>query len=327
MWLSNGGIMKNIAILTSGGDAPGMNAAIRAITRTALFNKLTVYGIKNGYKGLIEGNLSELDASSVGDIIQRGGTILGTARSEEFRTDEGFKKALNVLDVYNIDGIVTLGGDGTFKGAQQLADAGIKTIGIPCTIDNDLPYTDFTIGFWTAIETAVDAIGKLRDTSSSHSRANVIEVMGRHCGDLALYSALAGGGESIIVPEQPIDIDAICKKAMRGRLRGKRHNLIIVAEGVGDVYEIAQAIVDKTHIDTRVTVLGHIQRGGSPSAPDRIMGSSMGRRAVELLIAGNSKKLVGVKNNDIFEMDIDEALAVKKSFNYDMYDTVNILST
>lgn len=315
-----------IALLTSGGDAPGMNPAIRAIVRTAIFNKIEVYGINNGYKGLIDGDLYEMKASSVGDIIQRGGTILGTARSERFLTEDGFKKALNVLDIYNIDGVIVLGGDGSFKGAEKLAKHGIKTIGIPCTIDNDLPYTDYTIGFWSAIETVMDAIGNLRDTSSSHGRANVIEVMGRHSGDLALYSALAGGGESIIVPEEPVDIDEICKKAMKGRLRGKKHNLIIVAEGVGDVFEIADKIIEKTGIDTKVTVLGHVQRGGSPSAPDRIMGSLLGRKGVELLMAGNTEIVLGIKNNKLIEMNISEALNVEKEFNYDIFDTINILS-
>lgn len=315
-----------IALLTSGGDAPGMNPAIRAIVRTAIFNKIEVYGINNGYKGLIQGDLFEMKASSVGDIIQRGGTILGTARSDDFKTEEGFKKALNVLDVYNIDGLIVLGGDGSFKGAKKLGEHGIRTIGIPCTIDNDLPYTDFTIGFWSAIETVMDAIGHLRDTSSSHGRANVIEVMGRHSGDLSLYSALAGGGESIIVPEQPIDIDKICKKAMKGRIRGKKHNLIIVAEGVGDAFEIANQIMEKTGIDTRVTVLGHVQRGGSPSAPDRIMGSLMGKRSVELLMAGNSQIALGFKDNKLVEKEIGEALKSERDFNYDIYDTINVLS-
>ncbi|NLY20992.1 MAG: 6-phosphofructokinase [Tissierellia bacterium] len=318
--------MKTIGILTSGGDAPGMNAAIRAVVRTGLFNKLKILGIKNGYKGLIDGDIVEMGISSVADIIQRGGTVLGTARSNDFQTEEGLQRALNVIDVYKIDGIIVLGGDGTMRGAGKLAKNGIPTIAIPCTIDNDLGYTDFTIGFWTAVETVVDAIGKLRDTSSSHSRANVIEVMGRNCGDLALYSALAGGAESIIAPEQPTDIDEVCKKAMQGRLRGKRHNLIVLAEGVGNAYEIADEIIDRTGIDTRVTVLGHIQRGGTPSSIDRIMGSEMGRIAVESLIAGNTNLAVGIKDNKMIQLEIDEALNVKAEFNYDLYDTVNILS-
>lgn len=315
-----------LAVLTSGGDAPGMNPALRAIVRTAMFNDIQIYGILDGYKGLIEGRLIELNVSSVGDIIQRGGTILGTARSKRFETPEGFQKALNVLDVYNIDGLIVLGGDGTIRGARDLAKAGVKTACIPCTIDNDLAYTDYTIGFWSAIETVMDAISKLRDTSSSHGRANVIEVMGRDSGELALYSALAGGGESIIVPEQPADIDAICQKAIEGRMRGKKHNLIIVAEGYGNAFELAEEVIAKTGIDTRVTVLGHVQRGGSPSAQDRIMGSLMGRKAVELLMAGNAEMAVGIKNNEIIAVPISEALEAKKEFNYDIYDTINVLS-
>ncbi|MDO5725733.1 MAG: 6-phosphofructokinase [Tissierellia bacterium] len=318
--------MKTIGILTSGGDAPGMNAAIRGVVRTGIFNGIRVMGIKNGYNGLIEGNIDDMLIGSVADIIQRGGTILGTARSEEFQTEEGFKKALNVLDVFGIDGLVVLGGDGTFRGAQKLANAGMPTIGIPCTIDNDLAYTDYSIGFWTAVETAVEAIGKLRDTSSSHSRANVIEVMGRHCGDLALYASLAGGAESIIVPEHDYDIDEVCKKAMRGRLRGKRHNLIVLAEGVGNAYELAEQIAEKTNIETRVTVLGHVQRGGSPVAIDRIIGSEMGRLSVELLMAGNKGMALGYKNNSIINVEFEETFKAKKEFNYDMLDTVTILS-
>lgn len=315
-----------IAVLTSGGDAPGMNPAIRAIVRTALFNKLEVYGVQDGFKGLIEGKLFKMDESSVGDIIHRGGTILGTARSEEFRTEEGQKRAVNVLDVYNIKGLVVLGGDGTFRGASALANRGVNVIGIPCTIDNDLQYTDYSIGFWTAIETAIDAIGKLRDTSSSHGRANVIEVMGRNSGELALYSALAGGGESLVIPEQPIDLEKIASKAMRGRLRGKKHNLIIVAEGAGDAYDIADYIIEKTGIDTRVTVLGHVQRGGSPCAQDRIMGSLLGKKAVDLLIAGNNGKVLGFKDNKVILVDMDKALESTREFDYDIYDSVNILS-
>lgn len=318
--------MKTIGILTSGGDAPGMNATIRAVVRTAIFNKVKVLGIKNGYKGLIDGDVMEMDISSVADIIQRGGTVLGTARSDEFKTEAGLERALNVIDIYKMDGIVVLGGDGSMRGAEKLSMNGVPTIAIPCTIDNDLGYTEFTIGFWTAVETVVEAIGKLRDTSSSHSRANVIEVMGRKSGDIALYSALAGGAESIIAPEQPTDLEEVCKKAMQGRLRGKRHNIIVLAEGVGNAYSIADEIIKRTEIDTRVTVLGHVQRGGTPSAIDRILGSEMGRTAVESLMAGNGNKAIGLQGNKLVQLDIDEALSVEPKFNYDLYDTVNILS-
>lgn len=315
-----------LAILTSGGDAPGMNPVIRAVTRTAIYNDIEVYGVKDGYEGLINGDLYPMDESSVGDIIHRGGTILGTARSDEFETEEGQNKAMNILRVYNIDSLIVLGGDGSFRGALALEKKGMNVITIPCTIDNDLGYTDYSIGFWTAIETAIDAIGKLRDTSSSHGRANVVELMGRDSGELALYAALAGGAESIIVPETPSDIDQIIRVALRGRQRGKTHNLVIVAEGSGDTYKIAEELREKTGIDTRVTVLGHVQRGGSPSAQDRIYGSIFGRMAVELLKSGKSGKAIGIKCNEAISIDIEEAINTKAKFNKEIYETIKILS-
>jgi 6-phosphofructokinase 1 len=318
--------MKTIGVLTSGGDAPGMNAAIRAVVRTGLYNDLRILGIQRGYDGLIKGALDDMDSESVADIVHRGGTVLRTARSEDFMTEEGFKKALNVIDVYNMDGIIVLGGDGTFKGAQKLSDAGIPTIGIPCTIDNDLPYTDYTIGFMTAVETVIEAIGKLRDTSSSHGRANVVEVMGRNCGDIALYAGLAGGAESIIIPEIGYDEDAICRKVLTGKNMGKLHHIIVLAEGVGNSFELAEAIENKTGIETKVTVLGHVQRGGTPSAFDRILASQMGKRSVELLLQNKSGRVLGTKCNEIIDMEIREALNMKKKLNREMYDTANILS-
>lgn len=318
--------MKTIGVLTSGGDAPGMNAAIRAVVRTGLYNDLRILGIQRGYDGLIKGALDDMDSESVADIVHRGGTVLRTARSEDFITEEGFKKALNVIDVYNMDGIIVLGGDGTFRGAQKLSDAGIPTIGIPCTIDNDLPYTDYTIGFMTAVETVIEAIGKLRDTSSSHGRANVVEVMGRNCGDIALYAGLAGGAESIIIPEIGYDEDAICRKVLTGKNMGKLHHIIVLAEGVGNSFELAEAIEDKTGIETKVTVLGHVQRGGTPSAFDRILASQMGKRSVELLLQNKSGRVLGTKCNEIIDMEIREALNMKKKLNREMYDTANILS-
>lgn len=318
--------MKTIGVLTSGGDAPGMNAALRAVVRTGIYNNIRVMGIREGYEGLIHGNIDDLTLPSVADIIHRGGTILKTARSESFVTPEGFKKALNVIDVFNIDGMVVLGGDGTFKGAQALSNAGIPTIGIPCTIDNDLAYTDYTIGFFTAVETVVEAIGKIRDTSSSHGRANIVEVMGRNCGDIALYAGLAGGAESIIVPEMEFDMDKICEKAMLGRNRGKLHNIIILAEGVGNPYELARTMEEKTGIETRVTVLGYLQRGGTPTTMDRIYASLMGKKAVELLMENKGNRVLGLKCNNIIDMDINEALGVKKNFDVDMYRTADILS-
>lgn len=318
--------MKTIGILSSGGDAPGMNAAIRAVVRTGIYNNMRMMGIKHGYNGLINGNIDDMDLSSVADIIHRGGTMLRSSRSEEFMTEEGFNKALNVLDIFGIDGLVVLGGDGTMKGARQLSKAGIPTIAIPCTIDNDLGYTDYTIGFFTAVDTAVDAIGKIRDTSTSHGRANIVEVMGRNCGDIALYAGLAGGAESIIVPEIELDMDEVIKKAIQGRNRGKLHHIIIVAEGVGSPYEIAKKIEKNAGIDTRVTILGYIQRGGTPAVYDRILASQMGRKAVELLIEEKSGRALGIKCNEIIDLEISTALKIKNVFNQQMFETTKLLS-
>ena len=318
--------MKTIGVLTSGGDAPGMNAAIRAVVRTAIYNNIKVLGIKQGYNGLVNGDIEELNVSSVADIIHRGGTILRSSRSEEFKTEEGFQKALNVIEVFGIDGIIVLGGDGTLRGGRALSKAGIPTVGIPCTIDNDLGYSDYTIGFFTAVETAVEAIGKLRDTSTSHGRANIIEVMGRRCGDIALFAGLSGGAESIIVPEIDFEIEEAIKKAIQGRNRGKRHHIIVLAEGVGSPYDIAKDIKDKAGIDTRVTILGHVQRGGTPTTFDRIMASEMGRKSVELLLDGENGQALGIKCNEIIHLDIARALKIKKIFNKEMYETAKILS-
>ena len=318
--------MRTIGELTSGGDAPGMNAALRAVVRTGIYNKVRILGIKQGYNGLINGNIEEMNLSSVADIIHRGGTILRTARCDEFPTENGIKKAINVIDIFNIDGLIVLGGDGSFRGAKLLSDKGIPTVGVPCTIDNDMGYTDYTIGFYTAVETVVDAISKIRDTSSSHGRANIVEVMGRRCGDIALYAGLAGGAESIIVPEEEIDVDEVCRKLIQSRNRGKLHSIIALAEGVGNAYEFAKEIEEKTGTETRVTILGHIQRGGTPTAFDRIIASKMGYRAVELLLEGNSERAIGVKDNDIVDMDFEEALSAKKSFDKEMLNIASILS-
>lgn len=321
-----GDSMKKIGILTSGGDAPGMNAAIRAVVRTGIYNNIHMVGIKNGFDGLINGDIYDMKINSVADIIHRGGTILGAARSDEFKKDEGFKKALDIVKVFKIDGLVVLGGDGTFKGAKALSKAGIPTIGIPCTIDNDLAYTDYTIGFYTAVETVVEAISKIRDTSSSHGRANVIEVMGRDNGDIALYSGLAGGAESIIVPEMGFNIDSVIKKTLEGKQRGKLHNIIVLAEGIGNAYDVAKEVEEKTGIETRVTILGYIQRGGTPSSFDRILASQMGRMAVELLMDKDGGKVLGVKGGSLIDMDIGEALKLKCKFNEFMFETAQILS-
>ena len=318
--------MKTIAILTSGGDAPGMNAVIRSVVRTAIYNDLKVLAIKEGYNGLIKGDIETMTLSSVADIIHRGGTILRTARSDEFMSEEGINQALEVIKTFKIDAIVALGGDGTLRGARELARRGVKVIGVPCTIDNDLGYTDYTIGFLTAVETAVSAISKLRDTSESHGRAIVLQVMGRNCGDIALYSGVAGGAESIVIPEVELDIDAIIKKIKNGRKRGKKHHIIVTAEGALDAYELARIIEEKGAIETRVTVLGYVQRGGVPTVQDRILASDFGYEAVNLLLSGKSGLALGYRSGKIIKVDIDEALETKKAFDKDQLKMVDILS-
>ncbi|WP_352405002.1 6-phosphofructokinase [Sporanaerobacter acetigenes] len=318
--------MKNIGILTSGGDAPGMNACIRAVVRSAIYNNMRVFGVEQGYNGLLNGKIKEMTLSSVADIIHRGGTVLRTARCDEFATEEGLEKALNVLNVFDLDGLVILGGDGSFKGAKCLSDRGISTVCIPCTIDNDMGYTDYTIGFFTAVETVVDSISKIRDTSTSHGRANIVEVMGRNCGDIALYSGVAGGAESIIIPEVEVDIDNVCKRLIQGKNRGKLHSIIVLAEGVGNAYEVAKNIEEKTGTETRVTVLGHIQRGGTPSTFDRVMASKMGNKAVDLLLQGKTERAIGIRKNEIVDFDLDEALSTERVFNNEMYEMAKVLS-
>ena len=312
--------MKTIAILTSGGDAPGMNACIRSIARTGIYNGIRVMGIRSGYDGLMNGNIYEMNVSSVADIIHRGGTILGSARCPEFKTEEGQKKGAQILKDFGIDGLVVLGGDGSFKGASALSKIGISTIGIPCTIDNDMGYTDYTIGFFTAVETVSDAISKLRDTSSSHGRANIIEVMGRNCGDIALYSGVASGAESILVPEVELNIDEVTEKIERGRKRGKLHHLIMLAEGVGGAYDIKNMIEEKTGVETKVTILGHVQRGGTPCTFDRLMATQMGNLAVKLIMEEKTDLAIAMKDNKIITVPIDEAVTTKRKFRDDLYE-------
>lgn len=321
--------MKAIGILTSGGDAPGMNAAIRAVVRTAIYYGYKVYGIEKGYRGLLDEEFVEMDLSSVGDIIQRGGTILKSSRCDEFKTAEGREKAVEILENYGIESLVVIGGDGSFTGAKLLSELGVKTIGIPGTIDNDLAYTDYTIGFDTAMNTVIDAIGKIRDTSSSHDRVNIVEVMGRNCGDLALYAGVAGGAETIVVPEREIRTDEIVSKLRTTQKRGKKHSIIVLAEGAdieGGALGLKNALTVKDKADVRITVLGHVQRGGSPSAFDRILASKLGNKAVELLIEGKSKRVVGIKDNKIIDIDIDDALSMEKEFDQDLYEMAKILS-
>jgi 6-phosphofructokinase 1 len=318
--------MRKIGVLTSGGDAPGMNAAIRAVVRYAIYRNVDVIGINKGYRGLIENDMCDMNLSSVADIIHRGGTMLGTDRCEEFKTDEGFAKALDNIKYRDIKGLIVIGGDGSFLGARKLSQAGIPTIGIPGTIDNDLAYTEYTLGFNTAMNTILDAVGKIRDNSSSHERTNIIEVMGRHCGDLALYSGLAGGAEVVIIPEAPIDIDTICETIMRGNARGKKHSIIMLAEGSGDAYSLKDEITKRIEVNIRCTVLGYIQRGGTPSAYDRLLGSKLGAKAVELLVDGISNVVLGTKDGKLFHQDIEEALNIEKQFDYEAYELTKILS-
>ncbi len=319
-------MLKRIGVLTSGGDAPGMNAAIRSVVRSGIYRGIEVYGIYHGYKGLITGNIKKLEASDVGDIVQRGGTILYTARCEEFKTEEGRAVAIEQLKKFGIEGLVVIGGDGSFMGGVKLTELGFPTIGIPGTIDNDIPGTDFTLGFDTALNTIIDAIDKIRDTATSHERRFIIEVMGRGCGDLALWSGLADGAETIMIPEKKENIDTIVERLNRGLQRGKKHNIIVVAEGVGSANDVAEAIKARANMDTRVTVLGHVQRGGSPSAFDRVLASRMGHKAVELLLNGDKGKMIGIENNKIVAHDILDIVTKKHEFNNDLFQLAKELS-
>jgi len=318
--------LKTIAVLTSGGDAPGMNTAIRAVVRTGLDKGMKVMGIMRGYTGLISGDIFQMERYNVADIIQRGGTVLRTSRSEEFMTLEGQKKAANILKAFHIDGLIVIGGDGSFRGCLALEKLGIKTIGVPGTIDNDLPYTDYTIGFDTAVNTALEAINKIRDTATSHERVSVIEVMGRHCGDIALYAGVAGGAESILVPEIGYNLDDICRSILEGKRRGKLHDLIVIAEGAGGTADLVKTIRDVTGVEARATILGYTQRGGSPTCMDNLLASRFGYRAVELLAEGKNKRLVGIKHNEIVDVDTDEAMAMERVFDKELYRIAEILA-
>ncbi|MBX6394284.1 MAG: 6-phosphofructokinase [Alicyclobacillaceae bacterium] len=300
--------MQKIAVLTSGGDAPGMNAAIRAVVRTGIYRGLHVVGIRRGYSGLLHDDFVEMDLGSVADIIHRGGTILQTARCDEFKTAEGQKKALEILRNRGVDGLVVIGGDGSFRGALALSKLGMPTVGVPGTIDNDIAGTDLTIGFDTAVNNVIEAVDKIRDTATSHERTFVVEVMGRHAGDIALAAGLAAGAETILIPEEEYSIDEIVERLQRSFGRGKRHSILMVAEGVGSAMEVAARIRERTGWEMRVTVLGHIQRGGSPTAVDRVLASRMGAMAVELLLEGQTAKMVGLQNNALVAVDLEEAV-------------------
>ncbi|MGW8114653.1 6-phosphofructokinase [Caproicibacterium sp. NSD3] len=318
---------KSIAVLTSGGDAPGMNAAVRAVVRTGLYLGMRVIGVKRGYNGLLSGDTVEMNLRSVSDIIHRGGTIIYTARSPEFNTPEGVKKAADMCHKLDISGVVVIGGDGSFRGARDLTGAGIPCIGIPGTIDNDIASSEYTIGFDTAMNTVVEMVDRLRDTTESHDRCSVVEVMGRRCGELALQSGIAVGATSILVPEVPFDFQRDIVDRMKFTQKaGKRHFIIVVAEGVGGVEELGKRIQNETGIETRVTILGHVQRGGSPTLRDRLVASEMGYRAAKLLHEGNSNRVVVMQNGKIVDLDITEALNKKREFNMELYKIAHVIS-
>ena len=307
------GPIRSIGVLTSGGDAPGMNAAIRAVVRTALAHGMQVWGIRRGYHGLLREELIPMNGRDVSDIIQRGGTVLQTARSKHMRTEEGQLKAAGVLKKYGIQGLVVIGGDGSFAGAQKLSNYGINVIGIPGTIDLDIACTDYTIGFDTAANTAMEAIDKIRDTSSSHERCSIVEVMGRDAGYLALWCGIANGAERILLPEQHgYDEEAIVRDVVEARKRGKKHFIIINAEGVGDSINMAKRIEEATGLETRATILGHLQRGGSPTVKDRVYASIMGAKAVDLLVEGKTNRVVGYRQGEYIDFDINDALQMHK---------------
>lgn len=308
--------METIAVLTSGGDAPGMNACIRGVVRTALAKGLKVKGIMRGYAGLLKEEIIDMDGHAVSDIVQRGGTILYTARCLEFKKPEVQQQAADILHKHGIDGLVVIGGDGSFAGARQLANLGINTIGLPGTIDLDIACTDYTIGFDTAVNTAMEAIDKVRDTSSSHERCSIIEVMGRNAGYIALWSGIATGAEDILLPERyDGDEQALINHIIELRKLGKKHHIIINAEGVGHSTSMAKRIEAATGIETRATIIGHIQRGGSPTCMDRVYASIFGAKAVDLLLEGKSKRVVGYRNGEFVDYDINEALAMKKDID------------
>ncbi len=319
--------IKRIGILTSGGDAPGMNAAIRAAARTCVVNGITPIGIHRGYNGLIHSDVVELDARAVNGLTARGGTSLYTARCEEFKTPEGIQKAVAACRYLGLDGIVAIGGDGTFRGARDLARAGVNTIGIPGTIDNDIGCTHYSIGFDTAANTAIEAIDKLSDTMQSHERTSVVEVMGRHAGHLAVYVGLSVGATAILLPEKPFDFDRdVAEHIREGKYRGKHHHLIIVAEGVGDTLGISRRIEEELGLDTRVTIIGHVQRGGSPTARDRVMASRMGHFAIERFLAGEQNCIVCYRDSKLVSTPIEEALEMKKELDGYMYRVAQDIS-
>ncbi len=318
--------IKKIGVLTSGGDAPGMNAAVRAVVRTALNKGVEVVGIVGGYTGLINGEIIDFNLRSVSEIIHRGGTVLYSSRCPEFKTEEGIMKAVETCKKHGIDGIVTIGGDGTFRGARDLSLHGVPCVGIPATIDNDISSTDYTIGFDTAMNTVMEMVDRLRDTAQSHARCSVVEVMGRGAGYLALRTGIAVGAVAILVPEVEYNVDEIVEKMMKTKETGKKHFIVVVAEGIGKVKDIAKEIEDKTGIETRATILGHVQRGGRPTVRDRVMASRMGYAAVELLVQGIGNRVISFTDNKIIDFDIYEALSMERKFDHELYDIAHEIS-
>ena len=318
--------MKRIAVLTSGGDSPGMNAAIRAVVRKAAFHDVEVMGVYHGYEGLIEGRLELLELGSVGGIIQRGGTKLFSSRCPRFKEDQYQLLAIKKMQEAGVEGLVVIGGDGSYRGALALSKKGLPCVGVPGTIDNDIPGTEYTIGFDTALNTVIESIDKIRDTATSHENTFIVEVMGRDAGDIALWAGLAAGAESILIPEQEYDIDDIISRIQQGVARGKKHSILIVAEGVMAGSELAKLLKEKADITTRVSVLGHIQRGGSPTASDRVLASRLGAKAVEVLLEGNSGRAVGIKNHQVYDYDLEEVYSNKHQADLSLYPLSKELS-
>lgn len=318
---------KSIAVLTSGGDAPGMNAAVRAVVRAGINKGMRVYGVYRGYNGLLNGDVQEMNLRSVSDIIGFGGTMLYTARSEEFATPAGIKKAADFCRSIDVSGVVVIGGDGSFKGARALTNAGINCIGIPGTIDNDIACSEYTVGFDTAMNTAIQMVDRIRDTAQSHDRCSIVEVMGRRCGDIALQTGIATGATAILVPEIPYNIERdVIQRIVNTQKTGKKHFIVVVAEGVGKAAELANYIENRLGIETRATILGHVQRGGSPTLRDRVVASEMGFRAVELLEKNLGNRVVAMKDGKIVDLDINEALDMQRVFDEDLYKIAMTIS-
>jgi 6-phosphofructokinase 1 len=319
--------IRTIGVLTSGGDAPGMNAAIRAVVRVGNYYKLKVMGIRRGYNGLINGEMQEMGARSVSETLQKGGTILQTARCLEFKTEEGVNKAVEIARVFGLDGLVVIGGDGSFRGARDLCAKGLPTIALPGTIDNDINCSEYTVGYDTCLNTVKDAVDKIRDTAQSHERCSIIEVMGRAAGYIALQAAIACGAEVVLVPEREWTFDEdVLRPILESKARGKKHSIVVVAEGIGGVIEMAKEIEAKTGIESRATILGHVQRGGSPTVRDRVVASEMGAKAVELLLEGKQNRIVCMRDHKIVDVDIEEGLAMKKELPQSLVDLAKKLS-